>query len=59
MVTRDITGTTDVLEPGLMPEIDKEKYLDVYPVNEPYAYIGIRVNPPHIYEVCEISLSRA
>ena len=46
------------LECGLVPEIDKDKYLEVYPVNEPYAYIAIEASQPHIYRVCETGLTR-
>src|SRR4030042_5817742 len=52
LVIEDTTG------PGLAPEIDREKFLEVYPVNEPYAYIGIEVSQPHTYQVCEVSLTR-
>jgi len=45
-------------EPGLAPEIDRERFLEVYPVNEPYAYIGIEASQPHTYQVCEVSLTR-
>jgi archaeal flagellar protein FlaI len=42
----------------LWTEIDKSKYLEVYPVNEPYAYIGIDIGEPHTYTVIEVSLTR-
>src|SRR4030042_702141 len=45
-------------EPGLAPEIDRNKFLEGYPVNEPYAYIGIEASQPHTYQVCEVSLTR-
>jgi len=48
----------DAVELGLAPEIDRERYLEVYPVNEPYAYIAIEASQPHTYQVCEISLTR-
>jgi flagellar protein FlaI len=48
----------DALEPGLSPEIDRERFLEVYPVNEPYAYIGIEASQPHTYQVCEVGLTR-
>jgi len=48
----------DALEPGLAPEIDRERFLEVYPVNEPYAYIGIEASQPHTYQVCEVTLTR-
>ena len=48
----------DALEPGLAPEIDRGRFLEVYPVNEPYAYIGIEASQPHTYQVCEVSLTR-
>lgn len=48
----------DALEPGLTPEIDRERFLEVYPVNEPYAYVGIEASQPHTYQVCEVSLTR-
>ncbi len=48
----------DALELGLAPEIDRERYLEVYSVNEPYAYIGIEASQPHTYQVCEVSLTR-
>ena len=52
---RDVEG---VLEQGLAPVIDRARFLEVYPVNEPYAYIGIGASQPHIYQVCEVSLTR-
>jgi archaeal flagellar protein FlaI len=48
----------DITEPGLESEIDKEKFLEVYPVNEPYAYVGISKNEPHTYQVIEAGLTR-
>jgi len=48
----------DALELGLSPEIDRERFLEVYPVNEPYAYIGIEASQPHTYQVCEVGLTR-
>jgi archaeal flagellar protein FlaI len=45
-------------DPGLAPEIDRSKFLEVYPVNEPYAYIGIVSSQPHTYQVLEIELTR-
>ncbi len=48
----------DALELGLAPEIDRERFLEVYPVNEPYAYIGIEASQPHTYQVCEVSLTK-
>jgi len=47
----------DALELGLAPEIDRERFLEVYPVNEPYAYIGIEASQPHTYQVCEVGLT--
>jgi flagellar protein FlaI len=43
---------------GLAPDIDRERYLEVYPVNEPYAYIGIEASQPPTYQVREVSLTR-
>ncbi len=40
------------------PQIDREKFLEVYPVNEPYAYIGIEDSQPPTYQVCEVGLTR-
>jgi archaeal flagellar protein FlaI len=48
----------DITEPGLAPEMDSERFLEVYPVNEPYACIGIEAIQPHTYQVCEVSLTR-
>ena len=48
----------DAPELGLAPEIDRERFLEVYPVNEPYAYIGIEASQPHTYQVCEVGLTR-
>jgi flagellar protein FlaI len=53
------TGDIDnAPESGLAPEIDKERYLEVYPVNEPYAYIAIEASQPPTYQVCEVGLTR-
>jgi len=51
------TDLEDIIEPALTPEINGEKYLEVYPVNEPYAYIGIKASQPYTYQVCEVSLN--
>ncbi len=48
----------DALELGLTPEIDRGRFLEVYPVNKPYAYIGIEASQPHTYQVCEVVLTR-
>jgi len=48
----------DALELGLAPEIDRERFLEVYPVNEPYAYIAIEASQPYTYQVCEVGLTR-
>lgn len=48
----------DAPELGLSPEIDTEKFLEVYPVNEPYACIGIEAIQPHTYQVCEVGLTK-
>jgi flagellar protein FlaI len=48
----------DTTEPGLAPEIDREKFLEIYPVNKPYAYIGIKASQPPTYHVYEVSLTR-
>jgi flagellar protein FlaI len=48
----------DALELGLAPEIERERFLKVYPVNEPYAYIAIEASQPPAYQVCEVSLTR-
>ena len=45
-------------EPELAPKIEKGKYLEVYPVNEPYAFVGIEASQPYTYHVCEVSLTR-
>jgi flagellar protein FlaI len=58
VVEKDSRATEDALEPGLTPEIDRERFLEVYPVNEPYAYIGIEASQPHTYQVCEVGLTR-
>jgi flagellar protein FlaI len=47
----------NALELGLAPEIDKERCLEVYPVNEPYAYIAIEASQPPAYQVCEVNLT--
>jgi len=46
------------LKPGLLPDMDRERYLEMYPVNEPYAYIAIEASQPPAYRVCEVSLTR-
>jgi len=48
----------DAFEPGLAPEIDRERYLEVYTVNEPYAYVAIEASQPHTYQVYEVSLTK-
>ena len=48
----------DALELGLAPDIDRERFLEVYPVNEPYAYIAVEASQPHTYQVCEVGLTR-
>jgi len=58
MAGKDNTATGDTPAPALMPEIDRDKYLEVYPVNEPYAYIGIEASQPPTYQICEIDLTR-
>ena len=58
MFRKDSTVTEDTLELGLVPEIDRNSCLDVYPVNEPYAYIAIEASQPPTYQVCEIGLTR-
>ncbi len=41
------------------PELEKGvDYLEMYPVNEPYAYIMITATSPPIYKVTEVSLTR-
>jgi len=45
-------------EQGTGEEEEEESYLRMYPVNEPYAYIKITATSPHIYKVCEVSLTR-
>ena len=45
------------LEACLKPEIDSDKFLEVYPVNEPYAYIGIESSQPPTYQVFEVNLT--
>jgi len=57
IVGRNSEAIEDALELGLAPEIDRERFLEVYPVNEPYAYIGIEASQPRTYEVCEVSLT--
>ena len=47
----------DALELGLAPEIDRERLLEVYPVNEPYAYVAIEASQPPTYQVCEVKLT--
>ena len=46
------------IEDTLEPELAPDTYLEVYPVNEPYAYIAIRASQPHTYQVCEVGLTR-
>ena len=58
VVEKDSRATEDAFEPGLTPEIDRKKCLEVYPVNEPYAYIAIEASQPPTYQVCEVSLTR-
>ena len=48
----------NALELKLTPEIDRKKCLEVYPVNEPYAYIAIEASQPPTYQVCEVGLTR-
>jgi len=43
---------------GLLPDMDRERYLEIYPVNEPYAYIAIEASQPPTYQVREVSLTR-
>jgi flagellar protein FlaI len=43
---------------GLLPDMDRERYLEIYPVNEPYAYIAIEASQPPTYRVCEVGLTR-
>jgi len=38
-------------------EEEEESYLEMYPVNEPYAYIKITATSPPIYKVCEVRLT--
>lgn len=56
-IERDSKDIEDALELGLAPKIDREKYLEVYPVNEPYAYIAIEASQPPTYQVCEVGLT--
>lgn len=58
IVERNSKAIEDALELGLAPEIDRERFLEVYPVNEPYAYIAIEASQPPTYQVCEVSLTR-
>ena len=58
MFRKDSTTTEDTIESGLMPEIDKAKYLEMYPVNEPYAYVAIEASQPPTYQVCEVGLTK-
>jgi len=48
----------DSINLGLTPDIDRERFLEVYPVNEPYAYITIEASQPPTYQVCEVRLTR-
>jgi len=48
----------DALEQRLTPEIDRKRCLEVYPVNEPYAYIAIEASQPPTYQVCEVGLTK-
>lgn len=57
IVGRNSTAIEDALELGLVPEIDRDRFLEVYPVNEPYAYIAIEASQPHTYQVCEVGLT--
>ncbi len=45
------------LTPGCLPDGDKTNFLELYPVNKPYAYIGIEASQPPAYRVYEISLT--
>ena len=58
IVEKDSRATEDALELGVTLEIDRKKCLEVYPVNEPYAYIAIEASQPPTYQVCEVGLTK-
>jgi len=58
MAVRNNDVFEDIFGSGLVPQIDNERYLEVYPVNEPYAYIAIEASQPHTYQVREVELTR-
>jgi len=58
VVEKDSRATEEALELELTPEIDKGKCLEVYPVNEPYAYIAIEASQPPTYQVYEVGLTK-
>ena len=54
---RKSAGIEVAAQTGLAPEINRERFLDVYPVNEPCAWIGIDAVQPHTYQVLEVSVT--
>ena len=60
VVSTSESGSEMELEIGI-PKQELKKgvdYLEMYPVNEPYAYIMITATTPPIYKVTEVSLTR-
>ncbi len=55
---KEEAGAVPAVELPLAPEIDRQNCREVYPVNEPYAYIAIEATRPPIYRVCEVELTK-
>jgi flagellar protein FlaI len=46
------------VEPRPVVDIDRQNCLEVYPTNEPYAYVAIEATQPPTYRVCEVALTK-
>jgi flagellar protein FlaI len=55
---RNVADIGDDINVVFALERDTEKFLEVYPVNEPYAYIAIIATQPPTYQVCEVALTK-